>query len=1069
VSEAAPNEGAIGDFLVAAGLDEFAARFAEEEIDETLLADLTEGDLRDLGMSLGARKRFHRALVSFQRDAASERKGASPSFAERRHLTVVFCDLVNSTGLAQRFDPEDLRDIISAYLDAAIGTMQSHGSYLAYNQGDGIMMYFGYPHAEEDDAERAVRAALETVEVVTNIKSIVPEGLSVRVGIATGQVVIGDLAPKTFEPQDFVVGETPNLASRLQGLAAPGEVIVSQETYALVAGAFEFEGHGAHALKGFENTRNAYRAVAENTNISRFDTRGGHGTQRIVGRQQEIEQLLELWRTALAGEGQLATIEGPAGMGKSRLIRSLASVASVEPLTLQCAPHLGSRPLHPLLKELERIAGLSRGTDLEAVCDKLRKMLQNSSRLSEDDLPLLLDLLGVEANPRPEVDATRLARLTRDFLLRCIESLCDAQGTLLLVIEDTHWIDPATQDFLDYLVSSLPDLPLLLILTHRPEYQASSQLASQSVHVSLNPLSTNEATTLSESIAGEGRLPQVLIRRIVEKTDGVPLFIEELTKTLMDQVPEQVKFTTEALENMSIPTTLQDSLMSRLDRMAEAKPIAQLGSVIGRSFTAAMIEAVAPDNDDIYAALDQLSEAGLLLNTGQNGTQGYMFKHALVQDTAYHSLLREARRSIHLKIAQKMLAGETAFGTPEPQTIARHCDVGGLSQQAVTHWLQAGVQALARAANLPAISALTAALRNIEALPESPDRDGLELAVQMCLAPANMAIHGWASDQVRQAAARAQELAQRLGDGKSLFGATFSLMTNFAVGGQMNSAMEVCHALHAMAAAADDPPVIAMACRAMCLPLYFSGQFIESMRQIEWGLSLLTPEMDKAMMPATQSSAIASLLAIKACVSWQMGKFEEAEAARIKAIEYSRTLDHAPNLVYIIGASSMHLPYAGAWDEMDDVMTEGRRIGKEEGYFYLYAMQEVYFGIAQAGKGDVKGGAERMGHYMDLISSTGANFTFPQNQIVMSEMMIDAGDIDAAIDRLELICGPAWDRGEILNKSEYHRVKAKALKVQGRKDEALAQARIAVETADACESAIVLQARARAALDELSR
>ncbi|WP_271951784.1 adenylate/guanylate cyclase domain-containing protein [Ruegeria faecimaris] len=1055
----------LSTILQNADLHDFSARFLEEGIDDVILDELTDPELRDLGLTVGQRKRFRQTQAELKLQEASD-KPAMSRVAERRQLTLVFCDLVGSTQLAQRHDPEELMQIMNLYLDTAIGTMKQHGCHLAYKQGDGIMMYFGYPKATEDDTERAVRAVLETIEAVQNLENKFGENLDLRAGIATGVVVVGVVSSASLGTQDFIVGETANLASRLQGLANPGEVVVSSETWRLTKGAFNFEPRGNHELKGFDGERSVFRVIDEKIAASRFDARTGKSTVKLVAREDDLTGLTGLWDHVLRGSGQVALVGGPAGIGKSRLINSLSKTLGQRPMTLQCVPHLASLPLHPLRAELRRFAGDE--TDTDKVTESIREYAKNASRLTEEDAALLLDLAGFETDAPVEPDPIKKARKSLDLLIRCAGSICDERGSLLLVFEDVHWADATTLDALDALIDALDQLPILVVLTHRPEYEPPEHFEGRASIVELTPLSVLEASELVRRVAVPRSLPVTLVRQIVEKADGVPLYIEEMTKAVLDQLPQDVPIDAGVMGTLSIPATLHDSLMSRLDRMENARPVAQLGSVIGRSFTSAMIHAVAPKETDVESALIQLIGAGLVSITSEAGAPTYTFHHALVQDTAYQSLLLEDREQIHLKIAKELLAGHKAFGNPTPDTVAHHCDLGGLKGEAVTHWVLAGEQALSRLANLPAIAAFQAALRNIETMPGGPERDGVELGVQMNVLPAFMAIHGWSSTQVGQTAARAMHLAQALGAGETLFAATFCRWTHFFVSGQMNRALEMAQALDGMASLAPDPVTNVLAARALSYTHYFRGEFADCERQLERGLALITPELDMAMMPMTQSSTSASFFAIQGCLLWQLGKFDEAEEARLKSIEISKPFEHAPNLVYIMGASSMFLPYAGEWDLLDDTMNEARRIADEEGFLYLHAMQDIYLGLAQAGKGDVIGGAARVGTYMDLVSQAGGNFTFPQNQIVLSELLIDQGHIEDALNRLEHVCTPGWDRGEMLNKPEYHRVRAKALAARGDLDQAVTEANQALQLARDI-GAVVQEKRALDCLNKFAK
>ncbi|NOD76948.1 MULTISPECIES: adenylate/guanylate cyclase domain-containing protein [unclassified Ruegeria] len=1053
----------ISKILNLAGLKDHLSMFRQEGVDDLLLDELTDPELRDLGLSVGERKRFRKAQAELRSKDTSNKDGVR-SEAERRQLTLVFCDLVGSTQLAQRYDPEDLMQIMNLYLDTAIGTLKQHGCHLAYRQGDGIMVYFGYPKAMEDDAERAVRAVLETIEAVQNLENKFGEKLNLRAGIATGMVVVGVVSSKSLGSEEFLVGETANLASRLQGLAEPGEVIVSSETMRLTQGTFEFEPRGSHDLKGFENQRKVYCVLKETVSTSRFDARAGRSAVKLVARNDDLSALRQLWTEAQDGSGRMALVGGAAGIGKSRLIKSLSEAIGVRPLTLQCTPHLASLPLHPVVSELRRVSGDQTDDNIRAA---IFGFVQSAPRVNETDLPVLLDLAGIDSGAPAEPDPLKKARKSMDVLLRSLGSICDRRGTLLLVVEDLHWADATTLDLLDALANNLVGFPVLVVLSHRPEYEPPEHFQDKATSVDLSPLARTEASELVRRVAEPYSLPVILIRQIIEKADGVPLYIEEMTKAVLDQLPADAPINAEVLDALSVPSTLQDSLMSRLDRMENAKPVAQLGSVIGRSFSAHMIKAVAQADMDVERALLQLIAAGVLLATSDEGSATYTFNHALVQDTAYNSLLREDRQKLHLKIAKALLDGNKAFGSPAPDTIAHHCDLGGLKNEAVTHWFTAGELALSRLANLPAISAFRAALRNLGTMPATAERDGFELRVQMNILPAYMAIYGWSADQVGETAARAMELAQALGDGETLFAATFCRWTNFFVGGHMNHAMEMGQALNVMAGMTEDPVANVLTARALSFTHYFRGEFADCEHQIDRAFALITPELDMAMMPMTQSSTLASLLAIQGCLLWQQGKFDDAEAARLQSIEVSKALNHAPNLVYIMGACCMFLPYAGEWDRMDATMKEARKIADEEGFLYLHAMQDIYMGLAQAGKGNLAGVPEQIEARMNLISKSGGNFTFPQNQIVLSEIMIDHGDIDKALDRLEAVCTPGWERGETLNKPEYHRVRAKAFAARGELGAARDEAELALKLANSI-GAVVQEDRAKRLLDRLN-
>lgn len=1055
----------VGVFLRDAGLGALLGRFENEDIDETLLGLLTDDDLRDLGLSIGQQKRFRAALEAT--GASSVSAGHSGTPAERRQLTVVFCDLVGSTPLATRLDPEDLRKVIAAYLETSIGTMQAHGGHLAYSQGDGIMVYFGYPVAQEDDAGQAIRAALATIAAVQGIKTMMPEGINARIGIATGQVVVGDLVAESATPQDFVVGETPNLASRLQGLAEPGEIMVSGVTKALAGGVFKYGPRGAVELKGFAEPRPVFQVISETVATSRFHARTTDGVQPIMGREAELDTLSRLWEETTTGRGRVGLIAGPAGIGKSRLIRSLVRITGVQPVEFHCAPHLANRALHPLILELEQAAGLTRGRRDETSHDKLEKLIAASPGLTAEDLPLLSSLLGIETDEPVEFDAARRARLTRDLLIRRTVGMTEVMGPVLVVLEDAHWADAATLEFLDALVGKLADLPLLLIITHRPEFETPPEYAALGARLEVAPLDEGAALALVANISGDRKLPSMLVRQILGKTDGIPIFIEELTKSILDVVPTEGIVTAEALDAITIPATLQDSLMSRLDRMGSAKEIAQLAAVIGRQFTEPMVAAIASGDLDVSNALAQLVKAGILLRGGFMEPNSFVFNHALVQDTAYESLLRSRRQEIHFSLARQILDGHPEFGAQEPEIIARHCEFGQLYEEAVAHWIEAGRHASDRAANLPAITYLQSALRLHKDLPEGSERDSTELGIQMALAPACMAIYGWGAIEVERSSKRAQELAHALGDGQSLFGATWGLWTNYLLRGEMNDALATAKSLKEMAEAGPPGALSVPVAHAMLYSHFFRGELAEGLAALEVGLEHFDLEVERQMLPVFQLSSGSALFSLGSSLLWLLGRDEDAYEMRRKAIAVSEALDHAPTLVQCLAVSSMFLVYGRDWPLLKESMIRANRVSEEEDFLYFKPMQEIYLGLEQAFNGEPEAGLERIFTLVEFVKGAGSPLTLAQSEIYAAEVLVENGQPLEALKQMETFGADAHRRGERLNWSEFYRVRGRALLAKG--DAAEARREFERALAEAMQQgAVPFIRRARASLAEIA-
>ncbi|MFL5334571.1 MAG: AAA family ATPase [Geminicoccaceae bacterium] len=670
------------------GLPDLYEAFARNDIDCATLDELTEDDLREIGLTLGQRKRFLRALRGATAETAGSAIGARPHSealpsAERRQLTTLFSDLVGSTRLATVLDPEDLRDIIESYQALCASVVRSHAGYVAFSAGDGLMAYFGFPFAHEDDPERAVRAAFDIREKLADLQHLAPLPLRVRVGIATGLVVVGDSRDPSVAGGN-VVGETPNLAARLQEAARPGEIVISESTRRLCGALFAYEPRGDLLLKGFPGPVTVHCVVGEGPARSRFEARASAGLNPIVGRDAELERLRAAWRAALGGAGQVVLVHGEAGIGKSRLARALIEmIAPEQPRILQwhCAAHLANRPLHPMVREIETAPGLARTLPATVRRGGLDKLVTGSALLRPEDAPFLADLLGIAGPAQPKLDAQARARRTMDVLARRVEGMAQ-DAPLLILLEDAHWADAATLDFLDVLVERAELLPVLLLVTHRPEFVPGGALPARGVSIALDTLDQAAGARLVDMVVRERSLPTAVVRTIIEKAGGVPLFVEELTRAVLDAILDPGRAAT-SLAGLSIPETLHDSLMARLDQLGTAKDLAQVGSVIGREFTSSMLHAVGPEHADLAGDLRKLCESGLADEGGPQEARVITFHHALVQDTAYASLLRRRRRDIHRAIAEAMLAGHPAFTGVEPETIARHCTHGGLPEPAV--------------------------------------------------------------------------------------------------------------------------------------------------------------------------------------------------------------------------------------------------------------------------------------------------------------------------------------------------------------------------------------------------
>ena len=715
----------VNEWLEELGLGQYADAFEENAIDAEVLPELTDLDLEKMGVKLGHRKKLLKAISAFEPTGgvhtpavpiAEKDPPPATGEAERRQLTVMFCDLVGSTALSQRLDPEDLREINRAYQDACKAAIERYEGYVARYMGDGVLAYFGYPQAHEDDAERAIHAGLSVIDSVTALRDEKME-LAVRVGVATGPVVVGDLIGEGASQESAVVGETPNLAARLQALAAKNTVVIGPGTHDLTGGRFEYEDLSEQTLKGIAEPVRAWRVKDKRDQGSRFETVHAENISPMVGRDEELEILYRRWQRAAEGEGQVVLISGEAGIGKSRLSRSIRERISNQPhatLSYQCSPFHVNSTLHAIISHLERGAKFAGGDSNDQKLDKLEALMSAAGQTDHKAMALFASLLSLTAEERygPLVGtAPQLKDLTLAALLERIEHLASEQ-CILMVFEDVHWIDPTTLDLLDLLdllINRVVDARVLVILTHRPEFEGTWVGEAHVTTITLNKLAPRNCTSLVSSITGGRALPDEVLEEIVDKTNGVPLFIEELTKTIIESGmlrAEDERFVLERpLVSLAIPATLRDSLMARLDRLAAVKDIAQIGAVIGREFDHELIREVAGISDnELNAALKKLSDAGLVFRRGTPPYATYLFKHALVQDTAYESLLKSRRQQLHGKIASTLEISFPTLVENQPELAAHHFFEADLTVQAVKYWRQAGLLAGQRSAVSEAIS-----------------------------------------------------------------------------------------------------------------------------------------------------------------------------------------------------------------------------------------------------------------------------------------------------------------------------------------------------------------------------
>jgi len=660
------------------GLEQYEAAFRGNAIDDTVLQRLTAEDLKDLGIGLiGHRRKLLDAFAALRADAAKDT-------AERRQVTVMFSDLVGSTALAARMDPEDLREVISAYQNCVAGIVRRFDGFVARYMGDGVLVYFGFPRAREDDAERAVQAGLELIAAVTALAS--PVSLQTRIGIATGLVVVGNLIGSEEAQERAIVGETPNLAARLQEIAAPNAVVIDESTRKLVGNFFELENLGGKDLKGIPRSVQTWTPLRANVVESRFEALHPSGLTTLIGREEELELLVRLWSKAKNGEGQVVSLSGEAGIGKSRLTAALLERIASDPKTplrYFCSPQHGNSALYPIIRQMERAANFLHDDTSEARLDKFDTVLAQTST-SAEDAALIAEMLSLPNDGRyPALDLAPRQRRRRTLgaLIWQMEALT-RQNPVLMIFEDAHWTDPTSLELLHRLVDRIRTLRVLLIVTFRPE---SKPPWIERPHVStltINRLAEHEVGAMVDRLATHKVIPADIRQDIIERTDGVPLFVEEMTKAVLEAESDwEARRTTAAVPSptLTVPASLHASLMARIDRLGSAKEVVQIAAAIGREFSHTLLAAVTgKPRPELSSDLNHLIAAGLLFRQGVPPYATYLFKHALVQDAAYGTLLREQRRALHARIAETLENQFARTAESKPELLARHCTEGWL-------------------------------------------------------------------------------------------------------------------------------------------------------------------------------------------------------------------------------------------------------------------------------------------------------------------------------------------------------------------------------------------------------
>jgi class 3 adenylate cyclase/predicted ATPase len=1005
----------IGEWLQKLGLGQYAQRFADNDIDFRVLPDLTDQDLKDLGMeSLGHRRLLLRAIElkvkkDFPTAAVEVTSSAKSDSAERRQVTVMFSDLVGSTALSARMDPEDLREVISAYQNCVAETVGRLGGFIAKFMGDGVLVYFGYPHAHEDDAERAVRAGLRLVAAVSDLKT--HAALRTRVGIATGLVVVGDLIGSGASQEQAIVGETPNVAARLQSVAEPNRVVIADSTRRLVGNLFELEDLGAHDLKGILERVRAWAALRPSSVESRFDALHASGMTELVGRQEELELLLRRWAKAKSGEGQMVLLSGEPGIGKSRLTAALLEHLADEPhtrLRYFCSPQHTDSALYPIISQMERAARFTH-TDTEQVkLDKLDAVLALAST-SKQDAALSAEMLSLPNDgryPLLELDPQQRRQKTLEALFVQVETFA-RKNPVLMIFEDAHWTDPTTLEAFGRTVDRIKSLRVLLIITYRPEFESPWTGRPNVTVLTLNRLGEREIAAMIDVLTGNKRLPESIRHDIIERTDGIPLFVEEMTKAVVEAENEGATERTVAAvpsPSMAVPASLHASLMARLDRLGSAKEVAQIGAVIGREFPHALIAAVARKSEsELRSALDRLIDAGLLFRQGVAPHATYLFKHALVQDAAYGTLLREPRRALHARIADTLESQFTEIAESRPELLARHCSEAGLIEKAVGLWGEAGLRSLERSALVEAIEQLTQALTLIATLPAAPALRRQEIKLQVALITPFIHVKGYAAPETRSAVDRSRlliEQAEALGEPPEDPLLLFSVLNGFwlanYVAGNGATICEIANQFLALAEKQGTIVPLMIGHRMVGTSLLHTGDLIQARAHLDRAIALYDPSAHRPLATRFGQDVLVITLLRRSMALWMLGYPDAAVADTDHALSDAREIGHAATLLIGFMAPFWIYPNCGNYAAAIGPINELVVLAEENDSSYWKAMGMLAQGSLLALTGKAAEAVSMLTSGLTALRPTGAILHLPWFQISLTRAYGELGLFDSA-------------------------------------------------------------------------
>jgi len=1058
----------VRQWLASLGLERFAEVFEREQITHDNLRDLTDVDLKELGLPLGPRKTILSAVANLCQEKIAEPSAErvksdlteAPAQAERRQLTVMFCDLVGSTALSQRLDPEDLRRLIRQYQDACVGAITRFEGHVAQYLGDGVLAYFGYPVALEGGAERAIRAGLSVIERVGELSGQRDEPLRVRIGIDTGVIVIGQ-GEALNEQERTAIGDAPNIAARLQGLAAPGSVVISERTRQLAAGGFQFCDLGGHELKGINEAVHAWQVAGERASETRFDAATGGLAAPMVGREMELDLALHAWQQAHGGKLQVLLLCGEAGIGKSRIVRALREqlrVDGAQPWQYQCSPYFINSALYPIVAHMERALRFERDESPEVRLAKLEARV-----MGELGRPALeVNLIGRLFNLPVEAKYGALAmspQKQKDETLRALAEVVQAASRrqpILVLFEDVHWADPTTLDAIDQLLKRV-DTRVLVVITYRPEFKPAWIGQPHVTALTLGRLDPEQIEAVVTRVAGGKPLPKEMVAQIVAKTDGVPLFVEELTKAilesnLVDDTGERYELAS-ALPSLAIPSSLRDSLMARLDRLAPVKEVAQIGACIGREFSDELVALVSPlPRSELTKALEQLTASELVFRRGAGRDATYVFKHALVQDAAYDSLLRSKRAELHATIAQILEQRFPETAQSEPELLATHLTAAGLADKAIPFWLQAGESSLERGAIREAASQLQNGLDILPGLGNTDTRKSLELDLRVAQAMTWTFLKGWAADELFETLTQAWTILEESRTRKHIARVLWGIWAYQLCRGEVERSLQWVDRMIKEAEEGHDEKLWFVGHWCAVIAYYSYGDFALCCCHADMICERYLPAVHGPIAEMMNYDALTVALLYRSCCEVRMGLCETGLRTLRQAREHASRLNAPLNMAYVHQLATFgHLARwdgAAAQAELDALDALARQHGLA---FYEFVLVPYLRAQAHCVLGDYEASLRGYETARPAWRSIGMMLNGPEGGLYAALSQGMLGRMEEAMVEMDRaladIARPGWH--EWTAASEVLRVKGWLLEQQGEPGAAESAYRDSLETARA--------------------